>query len=387
MGKRLKLAYDARPAQVEGVGVASYSRSLIQHLDFLRAEFDLAFLIDQGLPTDTTIFPSGAEFIKTTVGRGSKWHRDLWTNAVLPGLLRQRRVHLFHGLDYHIPIRPCGCVRVATFHDAIVFGDHDARRFLERTWLRFLFRRMARAADAVVTDSEYSRQDLLRHISLHSENVVTVWSGVSKTYFQPVRGDLVPQTLTKLGFSGPYLLYFGGYAPRKNVGTLIEAFRIVSERHWELRLVFVGSTGGPYRKVLEHIRRLGLEDRTSVFGFAQEEEIKILLDRCALFVFPSQVEGFGLPAAEAMACGAAVVCSSGGSLHEIVSDAARVVDCSRPAPIAEAMIRLLDDEEERGLLIRRARQRAELFRWERTVEKLVDVYRRCLGRKSFEAGT
>lgn len=311
--------------------------------------------------------------LRTKVGRSDWLRRDVWEQFVLPRCLERSGVALYHGLDYGAPIRAGRFLRVVTFYDALAFSPIDDRHPVVKARIRFLIRQVARSVDAIVTISDYSRQELLRHLDVAPERIVTVWCGISETFFGRCRPDEADSVIRKLRFDDPFILYYGGFGKRKNVEALVRAFARVRKVE-DCRLVLAGPGDGAFAGLGALIRALGLEQVVTRFGFASEEELRALLALCRLFVFPSLYEGFGLPIAEAMACGAPVLSSRAGALAEIAGEGALLVDAKEPATLAEAMLSALGDAVLLESLRVRGRERAQQFRWRHGVERLGKLY-------------
>ncbi len=321
MADKLRLAVDARSAQYRGSGVASYSLGLINSLSAVSDLFDYVFVADSHLPTGHIDFPPNSQLIYTPVARSNWALRDVWEQVLLPLSLARHRVSLFHGFDYVVPVGPVPFARVVTFHDAAVFTPLDGRPRLAKLRVQLLMKVVAARADAIITDSDYSRREIERYLPASRQKTHRIWVGIAETFFTPAEPGAVGPCLAKARVSDGFILYYGGFAEHKNVDLLLRAFALLRKTRKQ-RLVLVGaagrSTGGGLDRTVD---ALGISDSTTVFGFASEAELKILLDNCSLFVCPSAHEGFGLPVAEAMARGAPVVCSTHGSLPEIAGDA------------------------------------------------------------------
>jgi glycosyltransferase involved in cell wall biosynthesis len=146
----------------------------------------------------------------------------------------------------------------------------------------------------------------------------------------------------------------------------------------EFRLAIVGPTIWRHDQLREQIRELGMSSRVKLLGYVPDEALPALYSAASLFVFPSLYEGFGLPVLEAMACGTPVVCSNLSSLPEVAGEAALLVDPTNPDELAGAIRRALLDGDLRGDLRQRGLQRARSFTWQRTANKLMDVYSELL---------
>ncbi len=373
------VALDARAVQEAGCGVATYSLGLIEHLEILRSDFDFVFVVDGTKDISPAKFPSKSQFIKTA-GRGNFWSRDLFDQLVLPLRLSSRHVSLYHGLDYVVPLARTPFAKVATFHDACAFSDLDDRSLLAKGRLRFILRRVAAGADAIVTVSEYSRRELAHFLPGTCGKTTVVWCGMLDEFGAAGVRAADPQ-VDEISSDSEFILYYGGYSKRKRVELLLQAFQFVRTAR-SVTLVLAGRIDGAARRSIDQlIADLGLGASVRFFGFATREQLRLLLERCQLFVFPSALEGFGLPAAEAMACGAAVVCSEAGSLPEICGDAAHYFTGADPSRLAAAITDVLGDAALRNRLRARGPVRASAFTWEQHVAELGAIYDRLLSRR------
>ncbi|HQL00615.1 MAG TPA: glycosyltransferase family 1 protein [Smithellaceae bacterium] len=375
--KKYKLAIDARPAQGRASGVVTYTRNLIRSLSAIADAFDFLFIVDDTKSLDDLFFPPGATFFKTPVGRRNFLRADLWTQWTLPRLLERLDVDVFHQPDYLIPCRPVPFVLLASYLDAIVFSKEDSRLLLSKKRVQWLMKCGAENADAIVTISAYSRTRLLEHLSMDPARLVSIWCGVAEEFFSPPDEKETKACLEKLDMTDPFILYYGGFSRRKNVPLLLEAMKNLATKH-PCRLVIAGEAPSEIRF---RIKQMGLQNNVSLFGYATETELRALLKQCRLFVFPSAMEGFGLPVAEAMASGAPVVCSANGSLPEIAGDAALLFKPSTPECLAAALYQGLTDNRLCAQLAEKGKQRAGLFDGSRAARDLGDLYLSLLDRK------
>ena len=164
----------------------------------------------------------------------------------------------------------------------------------------------------------------------------------------------------------PYWLYVGGLSPHKNLLRLIEAFSLLPNTIGQL--VIVGDFGDTFHTHIPELRQkvadCGVTDRVVFTGFVPDDALAVLYRKAQAVVLPSLWEGFGLPAAEAMACGTAVLHSSAGSLPEIVGDAGLLFNPLDVADIAEKWLRLAGDESLRRQLSANGLARSRRYRWD-----------------------
>jgi glycosyltransferase involved in cell wall biosynthesis len=214
--------------------------------------------------------------------------------------------------------------------------------------------------------SERSKRDICEAFRIPPERVHVIYNGIDTEVFRPE-----PEVTRD-----PWQLITTASAdqPLKGTQYLIPAFATLCQQFPALRLVFVGKPkpGGTTEKL---IARLGVGDRISFLHGVSAEEFRRLYARSGLAVVPSEYEGFGFPAGEAMACGIPVVSTDGGALPEVVGDAGRIVPARNPAALAQAIGDLLTDANACESLGRRGRQRIlERFCWSRSAAALTALY-------------
>jgi glycosyltransferase involved in cell wall biosynthesis len=265
----------------------------------------------------------------------------------LPLLLRRLRpsvAHFVHSLPLTLP-----CPAVLTVQDLSFERDASLMGWRETAIFRLVVPRSARAARTVLAISQRTKDDLVELYGLSPERVVVTPLAVDDA-FRPG------------GTRGDYLLLVGSIEPRKNPLAAADAARAVGRR-----LVVVG----PERDaaLAADLRRRGVDVR----GFVSKEELVRLTQEAAALVFPTRYEGFGLPVAEAMACGTPVIATPDAAVREVGGDA---VAYAEPDALADAVLRVLADPEPWS---RAGLARAKLFTWEATARQTVAVYREVLG--------
>ncbi len=312
------------------------------------------------------LLPSLLTIGNAVVARAAhRYHLDLVhdPNGIAPFLWPERRAR-----------------RIVTIHDAFAYVCPDEHDWLDNWRYRLLLPRAARGADAILTDSRHSANDLRRYLGMASGRVRVVACGVDSS-FRPVsdRTEL-SDTLSRLGISGPYLLYVGGINARKNVARLLEAYARIRGRHPDLKLVIAGKPQWKTSDITATYRRLDLEPWVRFTGYVPDTDLPALYGGAEAFVFPSLYEGFGLPPLEAMACGTPAIVSNTSSLPEVCGDAALQVNPLDVEAIAGAIDRILSDHDLADDLRRRGLARAEQFTWERAAREVLRAYEQVLSR-------
>jgi len=176
-----------------------------------------------------------------------------------------------------------------------------------------------------------------------------------------------------------YILYLGGFDYRKNVVTLLHAYKKFSESHSDIYLTIVG-------KLPEHpnplvpdlksvVHQLGLEEKVIFPGYVADQDLPAYYAHAEMFVFPSLYEGFGLPVLEAMNYGCPVVSSKNSSIPEVAGDAAILVDPHNAEDVANAMAKIADDRELRQTMIQKGLEQARKFSWEKCARETLEVFK------------
>jgi glycosyltransferase involved in cell wall biosynthesis len=295
---------------------------------------------------------------------------EIWRQLALPAFFTLHRTDVYHLPAGHY-LTPWPRVRrIYTVHDLRSFHIQDAEpQNLE------LMRRSCRAADQIITVSDFTRQDVIEHYGIPERKVTTVHLGVDEAFGVVDDPPAVEAMEQRLGIQRPFLLSLG-LVPRKNVERLVEAYARFSRRE-EIALVLAGHPGGPWVEQLRRrISELGLERLVRMPGAPSLPDLVLLYNAALGFVFPSLCEGFGIPVLEAMACGAPVITSNLSALPEIVGEAALLVDPHDTESITAAMERLADDAELRRGLTEAGQKRAAHFSWERMARGLLREYTR-----------
>jgi glycosyltransferase involved in cell wall biosynthesis len=298
-----------------------------------------------------------------------------WDQVVLPRALARDRAQVFLSPYYKGPVwAPCPVV--LTVHDLYFIG-YGGRRRIRDAALTAAARLYARRARAIVTDSEHSRHAVVARLGVDGSKVVAIGVAVGAEF---VPSPLADAVRARYGIPGAYVLAVGNFMPHKNVDGLLRAWAALpAPLRGGHRLVLAGGDARR-RPALEALARvLGVADGVVFPGRIDDDDLPALYSACAAFVMPSLDEGFGLPAVEAMACGAPVIVSDRGALPEIAGPGAAVVDVTREGALAAALARVLLEPEHREALRRRGRARAADFAPAHTAGRVVDLLERAAG--------
>ena len=370
---RVALDVSAVPARPAGAGV--YVIELARALATSGA-VDLTLLSGRGdVDRWRTAAPSAA--LRPTVPPGRPL-RLAWEQVWAPAAARRARAHVWHGPHYTMPMRST-VPAVVTIHD-MTFFDHP--EWHERTKVGF-FRRMimasARRAAVLVCVSEHTSRRLHDVVSPPGP-VVVAPHGVDHDRFRPEAAGGPDDDLARLRAAGvrpPYLVFVGTLEPRKNVPALVRAFDRVASAHGDLTLVLAGQPGWGADEIDAAVAACRHGDRVLRLGYVPAPTVPALLRHAAAAVYPAFEEGFGLPALEALACGAPLVTTSGSAMEEVTAGAAVLVPPGDEPALTDALAAVAGDAALRTRLRAAGPPIAAPYTWERCASLHVDAYRRA----------
>ena len=365
----MRVAWDAR-VLVNGDlrGMGTYAYHLLGALRSCRKDLDLRLFHDEG----TRRMPlNGFRARRIGPNRGYRW--QLWERLGLPLHAYVSGCDLLHSPANTTPPH-CPIPRIVTLHDAMPFLDWntDAERL---PYFQQTQREAVLDADAIVTVSHYSKQDICRVLHVPESRVSVIPNAPSPDLKSPGT-NTVADMLRTLDVAPPFVLGLAATAKRKNTVGILNAFAELLRRSGEVSLVLTG-VGPNLRPLIEaEMGRLSLPaHRVRLLGFVEAQELAALYAGCAAFLFLSLYEGFGIPILDAMQCGAPVVCSTRTSCPEVAGDAALLVDPENPGEVAEAAFEILNrSSAARDEWRRRGESRAAAFSWERTAEQTAKLY-------------
>lgn len=375
-GNHLTVAFDTWPLMLRhsNTGIHVYARNLLSHFRKIasRDSVDVRPLVCGTMPSVANEFDASNGFNPhqtRLLGLGRVWR---YGGACLSAFACKADV-LFCPSPTTLPMAGLFPV-VATIHDImpILFPDLPKARSL-----KVEFATTARFSRALITDSNHSKQDLVRVFNVPPSKVHVVYLACDETTFNndPPDPALADRLLMRLGITRPYILHHGRIQERKNIKRLIEAYsRIASRRSgFEFDLLLVGELGWRHKEIVAAAQSVTSPARVIFAGALRDPELAILLKQATLVVIPSLYEGFCLPLLEAMTCGAPTVCSSSSCLPEISGGVLRYFDPYSVDEMATCIEQTLESTELRAELSLRGKQRASFFSWQRCAEETMEV--------------
>lgn len=276
-----------------------------------------------------------------------------------------------------------GCGSAATLYDLIPYLRQDD--YLSDTQTRDWYLSKVKTvsqSDLLLAISEHTRREAIQHLGVQEDRVVNISAAVDRKFrLREGSPGLSKQVAELHGLQKPFLMYTGGHEQRKNLEGLIEAFARLPEdlrQGYQLAIVCQIDDGGRLA-LRQRVSASGLDDQDVVFtGFVPDEQLVDLYNACALFVFPSFEEGFGLPVLEAMSCGAPVIGSDSTSIPEVIGRSDVLFDPSDSNAMAAKIAEVLTNEGLLSELRTYGLKRAEHFSWDATGRRALEAMERAL---------
>jgi glycosyltransferase involved in cell wall biosynthesis len=367
-------------------GFGRFARRLVEAI--ARRETPHRFLIFVDAPSAQSVtVPEGFERVVVDVGEApsraaSAQGRRRWRDMIAMGRAVARRgldVMYFPATYSFFPVWSAGRL-VVTMHDTLPMSHPELvfPRLAGRIAWGLKEAAAAHWADRIVTVSEASRRAIQDWLGRPDPRIRVITEGPDPVFGPTADGPESAAVLRRHGLrpGERYLLYVGGLSPHKNLPRLVEAFARASAD--DARLVLTGDVHDVFHTCVPTIRdaigRHGLVDRVLLTGFVPDEDLVYLYGRAYALMQPSLMEGFGLPAVEAMACGTPVIASWAGSLPEVIGGAGAYFDPTDVDSIVAAIRAFLAQPERRECLAARALERSARFTWDAAARALLACF-------------
>ncbi len=369
----MRIGIDFTSAARERAGIGRYARELIRALARLDRANAYVLFVPQDAHPDLLAYDWPDNF---TIRRApiperllvALWHR---AHIPLPVEAFTGGVDIFYSPDFLLP--PTRARRtVVTVHDLSYVRVPECFPVVLKSYLNRSVPRAVKRADLILADAASTGRDLQDVYGVPPEKIKVLYSGVDPRFCPQVPATDQERVRAKYKLTRPYFLSVSTVQPRKNYARLVEAFAKIQLSDSRFQLVIAGGNGWMYDEVYRTIERLNLGDDVRMLGFTPDDDLPALYAMAMLFVYPSLYEGFGLPVAEAMACGIPVLSSNASSLPEVAGDAALYFDPLDVEGMADAIRRALGDVPLRNELRAGGLQQVRQFSWDRSARELLD---------------
>ncbi len=348
-------ARELRRGQMTGIG--RFLRNLLSGL--LKLDSDNRYFLFGFRDLD---FQADARNLTTVLRDGTV--TLFWDQVYLPSAIKAHKIDVFFSPYYKVPLlAPCGVV--LTHHDFTMFSYPEyKKRVLYNAALKAAMLVFNKKARRIICDSEFTRREMHGYFDLPAEKAVLITESAGAG-FAPCGAERIEVVRKRYKLEKRYLLYVGNSYPHKNVEGLVRAYGLLpAEQRGKYDLALAGVA--PSFCAAEGVRGL---------GHVADGELAALYCGAELFVFPSFMEGFGLPPLEAMACGCPVISSSADCMPEVLGDACLYFDPGDTGGMSSMIARVLNDGEVRAGLRRKGAARAEFYASKNTAAELLEIFK------------
>jgi len=373
----MRVAMDLTCLKAPMGGYERYASRLLEALVALPGSHRMIAFTERGY--GPKLVPAGAELRTAATLPRFLLKVFLQDQTYWPWLIRRAGVDVVHTPIFAGMVaapRPY----VLTLHDLIPLQTPEAVSRTAAAYWRLVLPHAVRRAAAIITGSDFTRDEILDHFGLSPDRVVTVPHGVEPRFVPVEDAAVLAEVRRRHGLPDRFLLFVGIASPRKNLDRLVRAFGALSDaERADAHLLVAGPPGWKNEALDAAIAASPVASRIRHLGIVPDEELPALYTLARGVANLSGREGFGLPALEALACGSPLVCADRTSFPEVVGDAALLVDPDDEPAITHALAALIAGGPD--VTARRARGlvRARDFTWERSAAATLTVYRRVAG--------
>jgi glycosyltransferase involved in cell wall biosynthesis len=368
----MKIAINCRlwlPGKLEGIGF--FLQEVVRRWIEAHPKDEFHLLFDRPTGLDFKKYPQVTTHVLYPPARHPILYR-IWFNLRVPLRLRRIRPDIFFSPEPMCPYPKSG-KQLITVHDLAylhyphTFNARDLKYY--RKWMtRFL-----RQADHIITVSQFTKTDILRHFPALKDQITIAHNGC-RNIFTPLQTNEIEGFRSQHTDQKPYFFYYGSINARKNIHNLLLGFERFKEDTQLPHLLVIGGRKGWKTDKLERVYEShAFKTDIRFTGYLEESELVKWLGASTALTYVSYFEGFGLPVLEAMKSGVPVITSEKSSMQEIARDAAFYVNPHSSEEISEAMIKLAQNPNVRKEYTSKGLVRAQLFSWEDTAQRIWDV--------------
>lgn len=372
---RVKIAVNTRfllPNKLEGIGWFTYE--VFKRLTQNHPEVEWIFLFDRPYKEHFIFADNITPVVVPPPARHPVlWH--IWFEYSLPRIFKKHQPDLFISTDGYLSLKS-KVKSIAVIHDLNFEHNPENIPRIAGKFYRKNFPKYAEKADRIATVSEYSGKDIQELYGTSADKIDLVYNGCGDFFF-PLPPEEITKVRQEVTGGVPYFIFVGALNPRKNITGMLAAFEKYREAGGQNKFVIVGEKmfwsddiaqayeGHPYKEDILFTGRL------------EGSGLNKVLASSAALLFVSNFEGFGIPIVEAFKCEVPVITSTTTSMPEVAGDAALLCDPANTDQIAEAMLKM-NDEDLRQQLIAKGKLRSNLFTWDRSAEMMWECITKTL---------
>lgn len=376
----MKIGIDSRAAYwYRGTGIGTYTYELIYSLSKFRNDKFLIYA-----PKDSNSIPYKNENLNYSYINQCSTH-IFWKDVNIPLNIGNENIHIFHtpqnGIG--IPLKK-DCKNIITLHDIIPSRMPETVSDCYMNIYRKEIPRLLEKTDGIITVSNFSKNDIIKEFNFPEDKIFVTHLANEHIYKKMNKKNCKNILKAKYSISGDYILYVGGFSPRKNILGLINAYSMYVDQNPKsnIKLLIVGYKGKSYSIYKSRVEELHLSNKVVFTGFIPVEHMPLFYNAAEVLAYPSFYEGFGLPPLEAMSCGIPIIASNATSIPEIIGDAAYYIDPYNIDELFLAIKEVLNNKELRKDLVEKGLNKCSEYTWEKTAEETINAYKALYDKKT-----
>lgn len=369
----MRIAIDCRMYGNEKfTGIGTYIQRLTDELFKLDAENEYILFITE--PEFSKFTPPNDRVKKVLV---TSPHYSYAEQFKLPFEFAKEKFDLIHYPHFNSPIL-FPKKSICTIHDItpLFFPGHKMKSIVRRLAYRLVFKATLAKARKVITISQSTKRDLVKYLRVNPKKIEVIYEGVDET-FKPIENSaIITNTKERLNITKPFIFFVGVWRGHKNIEALVRAFNILKEKYKiPHQLVIGGRADLHYTKIQETIDQSPFQNDIITPGYISDSDLPILYASAEAFVLPSFIEGFGLIAIEAQACGCPVVSTNTTSMPEVLADSAEFFDPNNVEQMAEQIYKVISNADLRKKLIAKGFENVKRFSWKKCAGQTLAAYK------------
>ncbi|MDP2683590.1 MAG: glycosyltransferase family 1 protein [bacterium] len=373
----MRIGIDCRtilnPKLGEQAGVGHYTYYLVKNILKFDKKNDYVLFFDWRFRDLKEFEQKNVRINNFPFSQYNKFLPFAYSHMLIAASLMKASLDVFHSPISSLPL---------TYPRKSIVTVHDLAIYKNPSWFpsqifstKLLVPQSLRKADKIIAVSNSTRKDLQQIFNVSSKKIKVIYEGASVQKI-PVKSKQL-DSLQRFNLGPKYILFIGTLMPRKNIITLIRAYKQLIKLEpgfGEYQLILAGAKGYKSEDVFNEIKELKLKKHVKYLGYVTHNQKMDLIKKATCFTFPSSYEGFGLPVLEAMSLGTPVITSNTSSMPEVAGKAALLVDPENVQEITKALKRLLSDKNLQARLIKAGKKQAGLFTWEQAAKETIKLY-------------
>lgn len=383
----MKIGFDAKRAAQNRTGLGNYSRFTIRILSERQPgnEYHLYTPKPKRMPYLNEIPTLDRLHLHFPPAGLWSWLRSIWRVWGITSDIRRDGIEIFHGLSGELPLnigtpesrREKGMTAtkyVVTIHDLIFLHTPEYYHWIDRKIYGYKFRRACHNADRIIAVSEFTKSEIVRYYGIDEGKIDVVYQGCDPVFAADIPMERLDEVKRRMGLPERFLLYVGSIEKRKNLKLVAQAMLLLRSG---MKVVAVGRYTPYVDEIKGYLKENGMEDCFMFCHKVSYADLPAFYKLATAFVYPSRIEGFGIPMLEAISSGLPAIGCTGSCLEEAGGPGSLYVSPDSAEDMATAIERVCTDERLRSGMIAEGRRYAHNFSDEKLCDDLLKVYEKC----------